>query len=166
MKLFVLYNPTDERIIAFSDNKKLIYSYIIQNNFTDYLVSKIKDQNMIDKLIIVEENLLLQEFEGFILTTGEIKVVNKMLSEEKQRLIFTISDLSHMVENYNFSKKERKNIEKTINILKYSTTSERFYIILMIKDFIRQILGIEKTNIKKLFNQINEMDDYYDIKIK
>ena len=167
MKLYVIFNQLDNNIIALSEDKKISYMYLLQNKNKNYQLSKIKNEKMIEKISIIYDDLFIEEFEDFYMTTKEYKIIYKKIEEEKERIKLMIEDLLFMINNYNFSLKELKSIKKTINILRKNSKKEKFYLLIMIKDFILNLLGLKNKNIQKLFESIELSDkDYYNIIIK
>ena len=167
MKLYVIFNQLDNNIIALSEDKKISYMYLLQNKNKNYQLSKIKNEKMIEKISIIYDDLFIEEFEDFYMTTKEYKIIYKKIEEEKDRIKTMIEDLLFMINNYNFSLKELKSIKKTINILRKNSKKEKFYLLIMIKDFILNLLGLKNKNIQKLFESIELSDkDYYNIIIK
>lgn len=167
MKLYVIFNQLDNNIIALSEDKKISYMYLLQNKNKNYQLSKIKNEKMIEKISIIYDDLFIEEFEDFYMTTKEYKIIYKKIEEEKDRIKTMIEDLLFMISNYNFSLKELKSIKKTVNILRKNSKKEKFYLLIMIKDFILNLLGLKNKNIQKLFESIELSDkDYYNIIIK
>lgn len=161
MKLFVVFNPKNNDIIALSEDKKAAYMYILQNEMKKYQLSKIKDEKMIDKLFILYEDLIIEEFEDFFMTAREYRQIDKKIKEEHDRINNVIYDLLFMEENYKFSEKEKKVINKTIKILRRNSKKEKFYVLIMVRDFIIDLLGIRNKNIQRLFKSIESLDDEY-----
>jgi len=161
MKLFVVFDSINDEIVAISEDKKTSYMYLLQNDEKNYQLTKVKDEKMIEKISILYDDLYIEEFEGFYMTHKEYKQIDKKIEEEIDRVKNVLYGLTFMIDNYKFKEKERKAIKKTIKILKKNTVKEKFYVLIMIKDFIIDLLGIRNKSIKKLFESINSMDDEY-----
>jgi hypothetical protein len=167
MKLYVLFNQKNNKIIALSEDKAIIYQYIIQQNFNeDYKISKIKRDNLISKFLILYDELILQKFDEFILTSFEANIINKTIDEEKCKIEDTIDSLSFMIKNYNFSSKDQKVLLNTLKILNKNIKPKRLSILIRLKEFIYSIIYPHGNNIIDVFkDEINAKDNWYFIDI-
>jgi len=147
MKLYVL-KDSKKRTIAISEDRNFIIKYILLKNINEFSINKISDKKEIMRLINTFSELVLNEFDEFILTSEELFVVNNTIEEFTCRITDTISNLSLISDYLSLSKKDRENINKVIKLLIKINKRKKLNILLNIKEF---ILSIFKTNISDLF---------------
>lgn len=167
MKIYVLYKEPENKIIALSESKEYVYKYILQNNFgSEYKVSKIKDRNLIDKFLIVYDELILDETEGFILTAIERRLINRNIEESKCKIEDTIEAIETLLSNFNFSEKDYVILRKAVKVLYKNTKPKRLSKLLSLKEFIMNLFLPSKKDIVDSFrNEIQMRDNNYYIYI-
>jgi len=148
MKLYVLKN-INKKIIAISEDRDFIIRYILLKNINEFDISKISNKKEIIKLTNSFSELMLNEFDEFILTSEELNIVNNSIDEFTCRITDSINNLL-LIKDYLsiISNKDKNNIDKVIKLLRRINKPKRISILLDIKQFIFYIF---KTNISDLF---------------
>ena len=148
MKLYVLKN-INKKIIAISEDRDFIIRYILLKTINEFDISKISNKKEIIKLTNSFSELMLNEFDEFILTSEELNIVNNSIDEFTCRITDSINNLL-LIKDYLsiISNKDKNNIDKVIKLLRRINKPKRISILLDIKQFIFYIF---KTNISDLF---------------
>jgi len=148
MKLYVLRNISGE-VISISQSKSYILKYIIYKNMKEFDIDKVTNNKKINILVNSFNDLILEEFHGFILTLEEAFIVKTIINESSNRIESVINDLNILLSSLNLSDKNSNIINKTIKLLSKINKPKKLNILLDIKQF---ILNIFKNNsIKELF---------------
>jgi len=166
MKLYILCNDVDKNIIAISEIKKYIYQYIVQNNYSNsYKVNKIGDERLINKFLLMYDELYLDMIEGIVLTLSERRIIFNSINESKSQIENCIIELTNILNDYSFSTKNSICINKTIRILINSIKPKKINTIFNIKEQLLRLFNYKRNNVSNLFEEYNELRDRYLIKI-
>jgi hypothetical protein len=168
MKLYVLFNSKTDQVKAITEDKEYIYRYIIQNQLSDeFQVTKLKDEKLINKYLIIYENLMLDEQNGFILTYSQRKLINNTNEGELSFIEDTIDSLRRMLKDYNLKDKDYAALYEAILVLSKNSKPKRLSVLLRTKEFILNLLLPKNKGIVDMFND-DEMtkDNMYYIHIK
>lgn len=149
-------------IIALTEYKEYMKMYIIQNRYTanEVQVYTIKNTDYCDKILIENDDKILEEFEDYILTRRDIKIPSQFTSEERSRLNSTIYDLSFIYKNYDLSEKKSKKIRQVIELLSDLNIEDK-----IMKNFNMTLLEdniyVSKQNRNEILNE-ETMNDLLD----
>jgi hypothetical protein len=167
MKIYVLFNERNDKVIALSEDKSLVYRYVIQQNFSsEYKISKIKKDDLVNRFLIIYDDLILQDYDEFVLTSFESRIINRTVDEEKARLEDAIECLVTMVKDYNFSSGDQKVLLEAIKVLNKNKKPKRLGILICIKEFIYSIIHPQGNSIiEALREEICAKENHYIIHI-
>lgn len=160
MKLYVIINNKDNKVIAISEDKALAYKYILQKNLnSSFRVITLKNKKQIETISLVYDELMLDIIDEFILTYNERKVINNIIEEEKSNIEEVISSLIVFLKKYDFNDKEYTHIKKTIKILSKNIKPKRILSLLKIRDFILNIINPKSQYIIDYFTEEIEKEN-------
>lgn len=161
IKLYMLTNLNGE-IIALSEYKEYMQMYIIQNRYTtnEVQVYTIKHTDYCDKLLIENDDNILEEYGNYVLTRRDIKIPDHFISEERSRINSIIYDLSFIYKNYDLSEKKSKKIRQVLELLSDINIEDK-----IMKSFNMTLLEdniyVPKQNNNEILNEIS-MNDLLD----
>jgi len=147
MKLYILKNP-NKRIIAISEDKNFIIRYILLKKYNEFNIEKESNKKEIMRLINTFSNLVLNEYEEYILTSEELYVINNTVDEFTCKITDSINNLLLIKDYLSLSNKDKDNIDKVLKLLIKINKPKRLNILLNIKEF---IMSIFNTNLSDLF---------------
>lgn len=154
MKLYVIYDRSTDEVIAHSRSQDLMDRYCQ----THYIVNKsnittrvVKDKATVYKIehsffnkVIYEEDLVNE------VIVDEDTPLFDFAREEYDKLITVKKDLSNIIENYEISKSEKKELKRSLKILKALSEKKNFKKAIgvdVIVDIIKSSPGIALTRI-------------------
>lgn len=127
-------------IIAASEDLEYIKSYLYDTleNSTQYEFFKVRDEDMQDK-IMSDENILLHNFNGIIITGYELDFILKHIKEELLRTKNIMDDLKFIIDNYNIDKRNKRLFKETRKAIMNLREQETFIEAIELKGFIQYI---------------------------
>ena len=120
MKLYTL--KSDGVLVAVSNDKWLLELFLVQRG---YILERCEISRCFDKDQAISDLFLVYYF-GYPITSHELSYINRMEEEYRSSIDEEIFRLEKILDrfDYKLSKKDRKNIKKTIKALKKIDTSD------------------------------------------
>lgn len=127
-------------IIAASDDFSFIKSYLYETleNSEKYEFFKVKEEEMIDR-IESDENILLHNFNGIIITGYELNFILKHIKQELTRTKSIIDDLKYIMDNYLIDKRDKRLFKETRRAMLELRERDTFIEAIDLKKFIQYI---------------------------
>lgn len=159
MELYLLINTTNKNVVAMSQDINYIYRYIKQNNFNKntYVIDTITKKKKIYNKLLLYEDSLLEECEGYILTNKESSYINSIFEEDKYNLLNIVTQLSVFTKEYNFTNKEKHILKKAIKILKYNSKPKRINTLMNVKESILTLFKFSRNSIIDHFTEFKNI---------
>lgn len=138
MKLFILLDSNGV-ISGISESKDDIKMYKNKKRFANHQIHTIKDEDMINELLLHYEELYIENYEdiGLVLTRAESLVIEDILGEEKQRMKSVNSDLKHFIQNYDLKKNEKQALKEALKVIKKVNKTKRLTKTLKLDGFVQ-----------------------------
>lgn len=139
MKLYVVLDE-ENQLVAICEEKKIIKQFIKERN-KNYSFIKIKDNDMINKLLIDFDDLYLEydDITNRVFTRIEFKLIKDFILEEKYRIKSLLNSLEFILSNYKLDKKTKSLIKQVNTRLSSLTNKDNFFKAIGVKDFIKNI---------------------------
>jgi len=131
MKLYIILNKINNKIVAISEFKYHIIAFYLQNNYNRdiYTITKLTDKTKINNYLIMLDDYYLEEFDNFIIRPKDKDSIESIINYNKNKLFDTIEYLKYIKSDYNLTQSEIKSISKTISILKKNKKEDLEYFI-------------------------------------
>jgi len=126
MKLYTLEDK-HERIIAISDDKKLMERFYKQNKYSpkDYNIFIYEKKKVVKELLkLYTEEILIELEDDIIVREADAELISLAYQDTKYYINDTIDRLLGLVE-LNFKKKELKVLHEAIEVLKDNSTKKK-----------------------------------------
>lgn len=127
-------------IIAASEDIDYIKKYLYETleNSSNYEFFKVMDEDMIDN-IMSDENILLHNFNGIIITGYELDFILKHIKQELSRTKSIMDDLKYIIDNYNIDKRDKRLFKETRKAIMNIREQETFIEAIELKGCIQYI---------------------------
>lgn len=158
MKLYTLIEEQTGRVLAISESKSDMVQYMKSKDMREgYFYVKVTKQHHIDDLMFTYDDLYLENdvFLDNVFTRIELKMIDDIIDEEKERLKMSVKDLEHYIANYSLSKKDKKTLAKAHTILQSSKKKKKLKKVLDLQAFIG-FVGKSKTVVDVFRDKLHE----------
>ena len=134
-------------VVAVTNDNCILVSYMTQRKIKIFTLDKLPKSRLLEY-----EDLILVEFNGFVMTNKDIKVFN-MLKEES-RIVYDdgIRLINEIIKCGKMKEKDERIMKRSVDIIK--------------KYGAKNILGNEKSDIDTIFSIINMREDEKDMVIR
>ena len=147
----------DGNIIAASEDLDYIKSYLYETleDSNGYEFFKVKNEDMQDK-IMSDENILLHNFNGIIITGYELDFILRHIKEELTRTKSIMDDLKYIIDNYVIDKRTKRLFKETRKSIMNLRERDTFIEAIELKGFIQYVHKQGSTNyLQRLEEELN-----------
>lgn len=143
-------------VIAASEDIEYIKKYLYEtlDNSDQYEFFKVMDEDMIDS-ISSDEDILLHNFNGIIITGYELEFILKHIKQELFRTKSIMDDLKFIMDNYNIDKRDKRLFKETRKAIMNLREQETFIEAIELKGYIQYIHRQGHNYLKRMDEELS-----------
>lgn len=156
IKLYIIYDAED-KIFAITEYKYHAIRFILQTNNTLYHYKKYNmSEKKFNHYMIKYDDIILYEYENFIIREKELKYVKDLIETTKYQLKYTMECIQNINQDCIMSPNEHEILGNASHIIKKYIKKKRINDFIGIKSFIRDIYSK-----KSIRDSIYDLTNYF-----